>query len=44
MVTELRQRESVPLLAALGKWMEQTYQTVLPKSPLRKAIAYCLPR
>jgi transposase len=41
---ELRQRESVPLLAALGKWMEQTYQTVLPKSPLGKAIAYCLPR
>jgi transposase len=34
----------VPLLAALGEWMEQTYQTVLPRSPLGKAIAYCLPR
>jgi len=36
--------ESLPLLNELGKWMANTYKTVLPKSPRGKAIAYFIPR
>jgi len=41
---ELRLDESLPLLNELGKWMAETYKTILPKSPLGKAMAYCIPR
>jgi transposase len=41
---KLRLDESLPILNDLGKWMVETYKTVLPKSALGKAIAYCIPR
>lgn len=37
---DLRQRLAAPILASLGKWMEQTYAQVLPRSRTGKAIAY----
>jgi transposase len=40
----LRLDESLPLLNELGKWIAETYKTVLPKSPIGKAMAYCIPR
>ena len=40
----LRLDESLPKLNELGKWMAETYKTVLPKSPIGQAIAYCIPR
>ena len=40
----LRLDQALPVLNELGKWMAQTYKTVLPKSPIGKAIAYCIPR
>ena len=41
---ELRLDKALPLLNELGKWMANTYKVVLPKSPMGKAIAYCIPR
>jgi hypothetical protein len=41
---DLRLDESLPLLNELGKWLAETYKTVLPKSPIGKAMAYCIPR
>jgi len=41
---KLRLDESLPLLNELGKWIAETYKTVLPKSPTGKAMAYCIPR
>jgi transposase len=41
---ELRLDQSLPILNELGKWMAETYKEVLPKSPMGKAIAYCVPR
>jgi hypothetical protein len=41
---ELRLDESLPLLNELGKWIAESYKTVLPKSPIGKAMAYCIPR
>ena len=40
----LRLDESLPLLNELGKWMVETYKSSLPKSPIGKAVAYCIPR
>ena len=40
----LRLDEALPLLNELGKWMSTTYKTLLPKSPLGKAIEYCVVR
>jgi len=40
----LRLGESLPILNELGKWIANTFKTVLPKSPLGKALAYCIPR
>ena len=40
----LRLDEALPLLNELGKWISETYKTVLPKSPLGKAMGYCIPR
>ncbi len=36
----LRQRESVPVLRALGAWLDAKQTEVLPKSPLGQAITY----
>ena len=41
---EVRQKEAVPILHALGKWMKQQYWEVLPKSPIGKALAYSVKR
>jgi transposase len=41
---KLRLDMALPLLNELSKWMADTYKTVLPKSPLGKAMAYCIPR
>lgn len=41
---QLRQKEAVPILDALKEWMTTEYPKVLPKSPVGKAIGYCLPR
>jgi transposase len=43
-VLKLRQQEAVPILEALGKWMQQAYFEVLPKSAIGKALAYCIER
>ena len=40
----LRLEESLPVLNELGKWIANTFKTVLPKSPLGIALAYCIPR
>lgn len=41
---ELRLDEALPLLNELGKWIAETYKTVLPKSPTGKAMGYCIAR
>jgi len=43
-VLKLRQEEAVPILEALGKWMQQAYIEVLPKSAIGKALAYSIER
>lgn len=43
-VLQLRQEKAVPLLEALGKWMQQAYAEVLPQSAIGKALAYSIPR
>jgi transposase len=43
-VLQLRQQQSVPILEALGKWMQQAYMEVLPKSAIAKALAYSIER
>ena len=40
----LRQQEALPILEALGKWMQQDYVEVLPKSAIGKALAYSIER
>ena len=35
---------ALPVLNELGKWIVETYKTVLPKSPIGLATAYCIPR
>lgn len=41
-VLALRQRESVPILGELKRWLEGTRAEVLPKSPLADALRYTL--
>ena len=41
---ELRLEQALPLLNELGKWIVETYKSSLPKSPIGKATAYCIPR
>ena len=43
-VLKLRQQEAVPILESLGKWMQQAYVEVLPKSAIGKALAYSIER
>lgn len=40
----LRLDHALPVLNELGKWVVETYKTVLPKSAMGKATAYCIPR
>ena len=40
----LRLDQALPVLNDLGKWIVETYKTVLPKSPTGKALGYCIPR
>lgn len=42
--TERRQKEAEPVLKKLGNWLKEQATTVLPNSPLGKAIFYALPR
>lgn len=39
-----RKEKAVPVLGELKQWMQAEYPKVLPKSPIAKAMAYCLPR
>lgn len=41
---DVRQKEAVPILEKLAQWMKEQYQTVLPKSPIGKALAYSIKR
>ncbi len=41
---ELRLEMALPVLNELGKWMVEIYKTSHPKSPIGKAVAYCIPR
>jgi len=42
--TQRRQKEAKPILKTLGNWLKEQATTVLPNSPLGKAIFYALPR
>src|SRR5215210_7164293 len=43
---EVRQKEAIPILEKLQEWMKEQYtgKTVLPKSPIGKALAYSIKR
>jgi transposase len=41
---EIRQQEAVPILKKLGKWMEEQYLQVPPKSTIALALAYSIKR
>lgn len=41
---EIRQKQSVPKLKALGKWMVEQYTQVTPKSPIGMAFQYSMKR
>ncbi len=38
----LRQEKSKPLILEFKRWLDAVYLTVLPKSPLGSAVAYCI--
>lgn len=40
----VRQRQAVPVLEALGKWMKEQYVQVTPNSPIARALAYSIKR
>ena len=43
-IKAVRQQQAVPILTELGKWMQQQYMHVTPKSPIGKALAYSIER
>jgi len=43
-ILQLRQEKAMPILEALGKWMQQAYAEVLPKSAIGTALAYSIQR
>jgi transposase len=43
-IKEVRRLKAVPILKALGLWLQQQYVQVLPQSAIGKAIAYSLQR
>lgn len=43
-IKERREKKSIPVLDELKEWMTQAYMNAKPKSPIGKALAYCLER
>lgn len=43
-ISDVRQRDAVPILKELGSWLREQYVQVLPKSLIGEAIAYSLQR
>ena len=43
-ILQLRQEKAMPILESLGKWMQQAYVEVLPKSAIGMALAYSIQR
>jgi transposase len=43
-IRERREEKSIPVLDELKAWMTQAYMNAKPKSPLGKALTYCLER
>lgn len=43
-VVKCRKKLALPILLQLKEWMTAQYPVVLPRSPIGKAIGYCLPR
>jgi transposase len=43
-ILALRQEEAIPILDSLGKWMQQAYMEVLPKSAIGMALDYSIQR
>jgi transposase len=43
-VLDLRQKEALPVLEALGAWMKEQYVQVLPKSTIGVALSYSIER
>ncbi|MFN9492335.1 MAG: transposase [Sphingobacteriales bacterium] len=41
-IRERREEKSIPLLDELKAWMTQAYMNAKPRSPIGKALAYCL--
>jgi transposase len=41
---QLRQQKAMPILESLGRWMQQAYTEVLPKSAIGMALAYSIQR
>jgi transposase len=39
---DLRQQKSKPIMEKFKQWLDEIYPTVLPQSPLGKAINYCI--
>lgn len=39
-----REKEAIPILVQLGKWMDTEYQNLRPQSPIAKAMAYSIKR
>ena len=44
LITDLRNERAVPVLEQMQQFMKEKLNTVIPKSPIGKAIAYALPR
>jgi transposase len=43
-ILQLRQEKAIPILEALGKWMQKAYTEALPKSAIGMALAYSIQR
>ena len=43
-ILQLRRQKAKPILESLGKWMQQAYIEVLPKSAFVTALAYSIQR
>jgi transposase len=43
-IKDVRQRQSVPILDSLGKWMKDEYIKAMPKSSIGQALAYSIER
>jgi transposase len=43
-ILQLRQEKAIPILESLGKWMQQAYTKVVPRSAIGMALAYSIQR